>query len=138
MDRRTQGALGLWCAVVILFGAALAGAAFAATDDFTAMAFALLGHADLLFTPELRFAVALMGAVTFGWGVTIAAVASVGNRLSTPVAGIVWRRMTASVLVWFVIDSTLSIATGFALNAVSNAVLLAMFVVIVWRGRLLG
>ena len=138
MGRSIQVALGTWCGIVVLFGVGLAGAGFASTDGLARMALGLLGHPDPIFTAELRFAVALMGAVTLGWGLTIAAVVSVGDRLPMSIVRAVWRRVTASVLAWFVIDSTLSIATGFALNAASNTVLLAMFLAIVWRGRLLA
>jgi hypothetical protein len=33
------------------------------------------------------------------------------------------------VLIWFVVDSVLSVATGFALNAVSNTLFVALFMV---------
>jgi hypothetical protein len=39
----------------------------------------------------------------------------------------VWRGLSRAVLIWFVVDSVLSVATGFPLNAVSNAVFVALF-----------
>jgi hypothetical protein len=137
MDRSTSQALGGWSAFVALFGLALCGAAFEATDRFARFAFALVGADQAVFTPELRFAVALMGAVTLGWGLTAWAVARSTAAMSGPDAAATWRRVAAAVTVWFVIDSMLSIATGFGLNAVSNSLIYAAFLLILWRGGVL-
>ena len=45
--------------------------------------------------------------------------------------------MTSSVLTWYVIDSLLSIATGFGLNALPNTVLMAGFLFPVIRSGVL-
>lgn len=127
-----RGALLGWCAAVALFGLLLAGAAFEATDGFARFVFGLLGHGDTAFTPPLRFAVALMGAVTLGWGLTLAAVAS--DKGADPAAApALWRRITWAAVIWYVVDSTLSVATGFAFNAVSNTLLLVALLAILSR-----
>lgn len=119
-----RGWLTSWCVLVIVFGLVLAGGGLEATDGVAEMLFGILGGpGDLTWTPILRFSVALMGAVTMGWGLTFFAVFTAAHQLGNQ-ATTVWRLVTASVLAWFVIDSALSIATGFALNAVSNAGLL--------------
>lgn len=41
----------------------------------------------------------------------------------------IWRLIAASMVFWFAVDSTLSIATGFALNAAMNTGFLLAFVV---------
>src|SRR3990167_5734917 len=67
--------INLWCWGVILFGAVLAAGAFPATDGFAAWVYGLLASepvpAGFMEAPGLRFSVALMGAVTIGWGLTI-------------------------------------------------------------------
>lgn len=138
MDRWTCRALAAWCTAVVAFGSGLSGAAFASTDGFARLAFALLGKSAVAFTPELRFAVALMGAVTVGWGLTIGAAVAGSATLGRAEAQALWRRMATAVCVWFVLDSTLSVATGFAPNAGSNTVLMVAFVAILWHGGLLA
>lgn len=129
MDAWMKRALSVWSGVVALFGLGLCGAGLEATDGFARFAFGVLGAPDAVFTPELQFAVALMGAVTFGWGLTLLAVAR------SPAADMaVWRRIRTAALVWFVVDSGLSITTGFGLNALSNAVLTAALLLILARG----
>ena len=120
-----RGWLNVWSVLVVIFGLVLAGGGLEATDGVAEMLFGILGGpGDLTWTPILRFSVALMGTVTMGWGLTFFAVFTAAHQLGDR-ATMVRRLVTVSVLVWFVIDSALSIATGFALNAVSNAGLLS-------------
>jgi hypothetical protein len=123
----------LWSGFVIVFGVVLMGAGFAATDGIAAMLYRLLGGIAPAFDPPLRFSVGLMGAVTFGWGLTVVAVASVSHLLDPETSGILWRRIGWALTAWFVIDSTISIANGFGLNAVSNTLLIATFMLILRR-----
>lgn len=113
--------LNVWAWVVIVFGLVLAGGGLDATDTVVEAAFAIVGGgAPMEWTPHLRFSVALMGAVTMGWGVTYHALFMAVHRLGAEAAP-VWRLATIGMIVWFVIDSTLSVAMGFWMNAVSNA-----------------
>jgi hypothetical protein len=112
--------LNAWAWVVIVFGLVLAGGGLDATDTVAEAAFAIVGGgAPLEWTPHLRFSVALMGAVTMGWGVTYLALFMAAHRLGADAAP-VWRLATIGMVAWFVIDSALSVATGFWMNAVSN------------------
>ena len=70
-----------------------------------------------------------MGAVTLGWGLTTWVLVAAGPALS-PTA---WRRLTAAIAVLYVIDSTISIATGFWLNAVSNTAIVAAYLLPILR-----
>ena len=116
--------LNVWVAGVVIFGLVLAGGGLDATDQPVEFLLTLLGGgAPLAWTDHLRFSVALMGAVTIGWGVTFAAAFDAAHRLGDAAAP-VWRMITVAVAVWFVIDGALSIATGFALNVAPNTVLL--------------
>lgn len=114
----------VWCCAVVVFGVVLLGAAFEATSGPARMLFAILdGPGEPGFDAHLRFSVGLMGAVTLGWGLTLFATVNAAHDLAERAAP-VWRMLTASVIAWYVIDCTISIATGFALNAASNTLLM--------------
>lgn len=121
--------LNVWAGAVVVFGIVLAGGGLAATDLPVTLLLNLLGGgAAVEWTGHLRFSVALMGAVTIGWGFTFAAAFMAGHRLGDGAAP-VWRMITIAVAIWFVVDGALSIATGFALNVAPNAVLLAGYLI---------
>lgn len=115
----------LWCWAVILFGAVLATVAFPATEGIAGLAFSIIGGADVgtgyFDAPGLRFSVALMGAVTLGWGFTVLFLLPAIHAAGAPA----WRGLVAAMLIWFVIDSAFSVMLGFELNAVSNTLLMA-------------
>lgn len=118
-----------FCLALLLFGVVLAGGAFEATTAPVRVILAVLGgDSDIRFDPPLRFSLAVLGAVSIGWAVnfyyTIFAAVDLGNA-GQPL----WRGMTIAVLIWFVIDSALSIATGFALNVLPNMLLLGQFLI---------
>lgn len=127
--------LMIWCGGVAVFGLVLAGAGLEATDGVSADIFRLLGG-DGNFTDALRFSTALMGAVTFGWSLTTVATLQAAFMLGDR-ARPVWLLTVLSILGWYVIDSTLSIATGFGLNAVSNTVIVAAFLLPILRSGVL-
>ena len=117
--------LTVWGWAVALFGLALAGAGLAATDGPTRLLFGVLnGPEALVLNAQMRFAMALMGAVTFGWALTLLVTFDAAHRLGAA-GGAIWRGVIVSAATWYVIDSGLSIATGFGLNAVSNTLLMA-------------
>jgi pheromone shutdown protein TraB len=113
----------LWCWAVILFGAVLATAGLPALDGIARLAFSVIGSADAgpdyFNPPGMRFSVALMGAVTLGWGFTILFLLPAIHAAGAPA----WRGLTAAMVIWFVIDSAFSVTTGFPMNAVSNTAL---------------
>jgi len=131
--------LVVWCWLVILFGLVLAGAGLEATSAGTRMVYGLVGPGDALtFDPTLRFSIALMGAVSIGWGATLLAVALAGRALAAEENRRLWRGITIAVIAWFVIDSALSVATGFPLNAVSNVILLIGYLIAMRGLRVFG
>ncbi|MFN3911495.1 hypothetical protein [Hyphomonas sp.] len=119
----------LWCWGVILFGAVLAAAGLPATDGVTKLLYNLLSSAPLpegfLDAPGMRFSVALMGAVTLGWGFTVLFLLPAIHAAGAPA----WRGLTGALAIWFVVDGLLSAATGFALNNLPNAALAAAYLV---------
>lgn len=128
--------LRLWALGVALFGLVLAGAGLSATDGAARALLERMGGAPVAFDPPLRFAVALMGAVTLGWALTMLAAMRAAGTMGAA-ARRLWRGLLGAMLVWFAIDSALSIATGFTLNAVSNSLLLALFLWPLWRSGVL-
>lgn len=119
----------LWCWGVVAFGVVLASAGLPGADGVARALFGLLGGvpagADFFDATGMRFSVALMGAVSIGWGFTmlflLPAITAAGPSA--------WRGLTGALLIWFAVDSALSVATGFWLNAVSNTVLLAAYLI---------
>lgn len=130
MSKVWQNWLSAWAILVTVFGLVLAGGAFAATDAITTMLFTLFGHplpADL--DSHHRFAIGLMGAVTMGWGLTYLGAFKALYALEPATAAPIWRYLLFAGLAWYVIDSAISLATGFWMNAVSNTVLIVLFLI---------
>lgn len=126
MGRFWRTWLALWCWGVVAFGAVLALAAVPGLDGaarFILAAFSTPANTVLLDMPEMRFAFGLQGALSIGWALTVLTTLRVADFGGAPV----WQSLTLSVAAWYVIDSTISVSTGFPLNAVSNTVLFAAF-----------
>ena len=127
-----------WCAALGLFGMILAGSGFEVTSGPVRILFDVLnGPGELDLNPYMRFSLALLGAGTIGWSLTLMAVIRVANQLEKQVSQSIWIGITASVVIWYAIDSILSIATGFWLNAVSNTIFSATFLIPVIRSGVL-
>lgn len=121
--------LSVWSAGVVVFGLILALAAFAATDGLTRALFGMIAPEPFVGTHSLRFAVGLMGAVTMGWGGTFYIAFRALHALAPDTAAPLWRGLMAVAIAWYVIDSAISVATGFALNAVSNTALMLLYLI---------
>jgi hypothetical protein len=136
MSRFWRNWLTGWCWAV-LFGVVLAGAAFEATSGPTRLLFGLLkGPSPLDLDAQMRFGLAVLGSVTFGWSLTLMAAIQAAHQLGDQ-GQPVWRLVTVSAVAWYGVDSVLSIATGYGLNAVPNTVFLLAFLVPVIRGGVL-
>jgi hypothetical protein len=125
--------LSIWSFAVIIFGLVLAGAGFAATDGIAAALFNFIGPERYAPTLPLRFGIGLMGAVTMGWGGMFYIAFKAFQGLEATQAAPLWRLTVVVVLVWFVIDSSISIATGFWMNAVSNMVFTLLLLLPIMR-----
>ncbi|WP_448586779.1 hypothetical protein [Thermaurantiacus sp.] len=118
---------GLWrswfrlsCGGVIAFGLRLSAGAFEATSGPARLVFALIGRPlPAILDPFHHFLLAVLGAVTMGWGLTLLVVM---DHASGPVSA---TGLAAAILLWFVVDSGLSVATGFPRNVLPNTLILA-------------
>lgn len=117
----------LWCGVLAALGVALTGAVAEATSAPARLVFAVIGVRDLGLDAHMRFTLAVLGAVLIGWSITLLGATRVARRLDGAPARSAWRSVAAALVGWFAIDSTLSILTGFPLNAVMNTIFLIAF-----------
>lgn len=83
-------------------------------------------------TPALRFSLAVMGPVTIGWCLALLACVRAADLLGDRTAP-VWRLVTWGVAAWYVIDSILSVVTGFGLNVLPNTLYLAAYLLPILR-----
>jgi len=123
-----------WCIGVMLFGLILAGAAFEASQaPVVWLLETLRGESGITPDATLRFSLALMGCVSIGWAILMLWVMLAAFR-GGEMALFLWRGLTVSNCVWFLIDSALSVATGFGLNVIPNTVLLVTYLIGVLAG----
>jgi hypothetical protein len=116
-----------WCGAVALFGLMLMGGAFDATSAPTRIFFGIIGGGrELNLDDQMRFSMAVLGAVTLGWSVTMLGAIQAAILLAER-GGPAWRMVAAGVVAWFVTDTPLSIATGYGVNAIPNVIFLAAF-----------
>ncbi|WP_430386172.1 hypothetical protein [Blastomonas fulva] len=134
MNGKWQAQMQLWCGAVMVFGLVLMSGAFEATGQVANILFDILdGPGPVTWDPALRFSLALMGAVTLGWGATVLAVVRGTGDMPAAQALALWRGITAALLLWYVVDSALSVATGFWRNALSNTVLIGWYLLLMAR-----
>ena len=99
MSGKWQTQMTMWCSAVMIFGLVLIGGAFEATSGGVQAVFALLdGPGPITYDPVLRFSLALMGAVTLGWGATVLAVVHVSGDLPDSAARALWLGITAAIV----------------------------------------
>ena len=128
----------VWCWAVGLFGIILAGGSFEVTSGPVRIIFDLLnGSGKFDLNSPLRFSLAVLGAVTIGWSITLLAAVRAANQLGKKLGKPIWVLATASAVTWFVIDSILSIATGFGLNAIPNTLYIVAYLLPVIRSGVL-
>jgi hypothetical protein len=116
-----------WCSMVGLTGVMFACVAIPGLEGP-----ALLFY-DVVYWPVdgqsgwvdgIGFTVSILGAVLIGWALTCWTLVAEATRTGSQAA---WRGITAALVVWYVIDSSASVATGVPGNAVSNTLFLASF-----------
>jgi hypothetical protein len=122
--------LTLWCWGVGVFGLVLVGAAFPATDGVARFLVDQMNGtgAPVLLENPLRFGLGLQGALTIGLAMLVYAAARAATELG-PRGRPIWNLIVGALLAWYLIDSAISCATGFPLNALSNTLLMILFLV---------
>jgi hypothetical protein len=130
MEKIWQNWFAAWAVGVVIFGAVLAGGAFEATDGLTRALFTLFGN-PVAEEPgaHYRFSVGLMGAVTMGWGLTYGVAFKALSLINPAQAAPLWRSLTLFAGIWYGVDSAISITTGFWMNAVSNTIVMAVYLI---------
>lgn len=127
----------VWFALALLFGAVLALAAVPGLDGPGRWLMATVSGdpatAAMLDQPAMRFSVGLTGALTIGWILTLMAAVQGAEAVGPTL----WRKIALAVLAWYVIDSAISVMTGFGLNAVSNTLLTIGFLIPVFASGVL-
>lgn len=120
--------LAIWCWGVALFGVVLVGAALPATSGPIGFLIETMNAtgAPVELDAPLRFGLGIQGALSIGLAMLVAAGARAAAELG-PRGRPTWQMVTLALLAWYVIDSLISIATGFPLNAASNTLLIVTF-----------
>lgn len=125
----------MWCWATLAFGVVLAAAAVPALEGPTLAFYDLvtwpIDGAPATFEPIARFTCGVLGAVMIGWALTIFALLPVADARA-------WRGFTGAMVIWYVIDSTVSITAGAPGNAVSNTAFLVLFLIPVLASGVLG
>lgn len=120
---------------VALFGLALVAAPARTRQGFSWLVYASPGQLDGFGAEAARYialAHAVLGGVMAGWGaalwLTVRGPLAQGQRVG-------WNIVAASLGVWFVPDTTYSLASGYWQNAVLNSVFLVLFGLPLWATR---
>jgi hypothetical protein len=123
-----ENCLHAWVWMVIGFGCLFSGAGVPGLDAGAGLFYRIVSggtvDASHFDAPGMRISVSLVGAVMLGWGCAMLAVwraCGADPKL--------WRGLSRAVLVWYGVDSVLSVATGFPINALSNTLFVALFLV---------
>ncbi|MBI1250694.1 MAG: hypothetical protein GC189_04395 [Alphaproteobacteria bacterium] len=127
----------VWCWATLALGALFVGAAIPGADAgallfYDAIYWPLDGESG--FAEPTRFTAGVLGAIMIGWAMCIFTAVDAAERLGAPV----WRGLTAAMLTWYVIDGAVSISSGVPMNAASNTVFMATYLIPVLASGVLG
>ncbi|MCA3692430.1 hypothetical protein [Aquidulcibacter sp.] len=118
-----------WCYLVLALGLVFTGSAWPQTDAAVRLFY------DVIYWPldgqsgwheSLRLTAAILGAVMMGWALTLLTL--VQTALKHPQLSL-WRPMTGAILVWWVVDSSISVALNTPGNALSNTGFLLLYLI---------
>ena len=118
-----------WCVSMMLFALLVAGGALEATDAPFRLMLAVAGSGEpILIAPALRFVTGVLGGVLLGWIVTLTLTLRIAMGMGHAGRPL-WLASLFGLCAWYVVDSTLSVMTGFGLNLVPNTLALAFFLI---------
>jgi hypothetical protein len=122
--------LHAWCWGIIAFGALLTACVIPALSGparfIVDLAFWPLDGQPTLTARDAVLSLSVAGAVTLGWGVLMLGLVRDPVLSSEPR---VWSLMTTALVIWFMVDSAASILAGAHVNALSNLLLTAGWVI---------
>lgn len=132
-----QNWMQAWCWAVLGVGAIFALGAIPAVDGgvrlfYDTIAWPIDGVSP--YGEQVRFTAALLGAVMMGWAMTMFALVAAADQIGAPA----WRGLTIAIVTWYVIDSIISVASGWPLNAVSNTGFVVTFLIPIVASGVLG
>jgi len=114
------------CCSLGLLGLILAGGAIDATAGPARLYFQMIGSAAQLdLNPHMRVTLGVLGGVCIGWSITFFATFQAAHALQGEAAATVWRLTLIGLSAWYMVDSTLSVATVFWPNAAVNTLFFA-------------
>jgi len=138
MSRFWRNWLTVWCCATALFGIILAGGGFEATSGPVRLVFnSLQGPGELDLNAHMRFILGVLGPITVGWSLTMWTAIKVTLQLDRQAARPIWMLLIASVACWFIVDSCVSINTGFWRNTIPNVAYMATFLLPIVRSGVL-
>lgn len=118
-----------WCFSMVGFAVIMAVGALEATDaPFRALMTLVNFGEPVPITPALRFVSGILGGVLLGWIVAL----TLTLRIAMAMGGAgrpLWLASTFGLAAWYLVDCTLSVATGFALNLVPNTLALGFYLI---------
>lgn len=126
-----------WCYLVLGLGIVFAGSAWPHTDLPVRLFY------DVIYWPidgrsgwheSLRLTAAILGAVLIGWSLTLLTL--VRTAMKQPHLAL-WRPITGAILVWWFVDSSISLALHTPGNAMSNTGFLLLYLIPVLGGGVL-
>ena len=129
--------LTVWCYLVLGLGVIFAGSAWPQTDAAVRLFY------DVIYWPmdgrsgwheSLRLTAAILGAVMMGWALTLLTL--IQAALKQPNLSL-WRPMTGAILVWWGVDSSISVALNTPGNAISNTGFLVLYLIPVFASGVL-
>jgi len=121
--------LKLFGLFVTLFGLILTTAGFTTLLGSVDGIFKLFhpGESHPVWSEHMRFSTGLMGAITLGWGLTLFSLAKHSHEMPIATARAVWTSITLSMMIWFVIDTVISVSNGYWVNGLSNAIVSGLY-----------
>lgn len=119
----------VWCWAILGVGVMFAAGAFPATEAgvrlFYDAIYWPIDGAQVFADGMLRATIAILGAVMIGWALTMLAL----TREAAHGGARVWRALTVAIAAWFLVDSALSVLMGIPVNALSNTLFVAPFLI---------
>lgn len=128
--------LQVWCWLTLGVGAMFALGAIQAADGGVRLFYDVIywpADGNSPYDDDVRLTAALLGAVMIGWAITIFGLIAAAEQ----VGAAAWRTLTLAMLVWWAIDSAISVALGAPVNALSNSVFIAGYMAPVFASGVL-